>query len=473
MYPNLTKFIRMVVSVGAAVVLTLAVAAAAARAQGETEPENAIEVFNQAQDIHEKGDLASAIKLYEKALKILPNFPEAEYQRGIAYLALGKNVETEAAFRRAFELRPDWSLAETALGSLLVQKGDHSEAEKLLSHVLENDPQNPPALIAMADLRLQTGVSPAILRELLTKIAPLTGKANPTASLWTARAALESALNISRDAKASLANALAIDSKNRNALFQLADLAIAEGDIVRANELLKRLDDGSPPSDRLRLLRASARAFDGDYDAAIAQLDAITGPDPGAKQLRRRIAAIRSTDPAELEKELSGDAKNALLLGRLCVLYRKDDPVKALAYCRRASEAEPANINHAIGFGAALVQAKEFESAAGILKKIVDIAPDNATVRANLGAALFQLKRYAEAAEQFRWLTAAQPRSAGAYLFLGIVHDELGEYMDAAANYQQYLRLADPVENKVDIDKVNLRMPQIEKLIKEGKGKKK
>lgn len=473
MYPNLAKFLRTAVSLGAAVFLTLSVATSAVRAQGDAEPENAIEIFNQAQDIHEKGDLAGAIKLYEKALKILPEFPEAEYQRGIAYLALGKTGDAEIAFRRAVELRPDWSLAQMSLGSLLVQKGDHSEGEKLLAQVLENDPQNPPALIAMADLRMRTGASPAMLRELLSKIAPLTGKANPTASLWTARAALESSLKIRNDAKASLEKALAIDPKNRNALFQMANLAVAEGDIVKTKDLLRRLDAASPPSDALSLLRANILAFDGDYDAAIAQLDAITAPDADAKQLRKRIAAIRSTDPAELEKELADDAKNALLLGRLCVLYRKDQPAKALAYCRRASEAEPANINHAIGFGAALVQAKEFESAAGILRKIIDIAPDNATVRANLGTALFQLKRYAEAAEQFRWLTTAQPRSAGAYLFLGIVHDELGEYMDAAANYQQYLRLADPDENKVDIDKVNLRMPQIQKLIKEGKGKKK
>jgi len=44
--------------------------------------------------------------------------------------------------------------------------------------------------------------------------------------------------------------------------------------------------------------------------------------------------------------------------------------------------------------------------------------------------------------------------------------------MDAMANYQQYLRLADPAENKLDIDKVNLRLPSLQKAIKEGKGKK-
>ena len=441
--------------------------------QGEVEDEDPVAVFNQAQDIHEKGDLAGAIKLYEKALKILPEFPEAEYQRGVAYLALGKTADAESAFRRAVELRADWSLAQTGLASLLVNKGEYVESEKLLAKVLESEPQNPPALTAMIDLRLRTNATHPQLRDLLAKIIPLTGKANPTASLWNARAALESVLGMSRDAKASLTGALSVDPKNRNALFQLADVAVAEGDIVKANELLTRLDNGSPPTDALRLLKANILAFEGKFDDAITQLDAIALPGPSANDLRKRIAAIRSTNPAGLEKQLENDARNATILGRLCSLYRRENPAKALAFCRRANEAEPTNMNHAIGYGAALVQAKQFDSAVNILQKIVAIVPDNATAHANLGTALFQLKRHPEAKEQFEWLTAAQPRAAGAYLFLGIVYDELNEYLDAAANYQQYLKLADAVENKLDIEKVNLRMPQIQRLIKEGKGKKK
>ncbi len=64
-------------------------------------PGDAVAIFNQAQDVHEKGDLEGAILLYKKALSIVPNFPEAEYQCGTAYLALRKADQAEAAFRRA------------------------------------------------------------------------------------------------------------------------------------------------------------------------------------------------------------------------------------------------------------------------------------------------------------------------------------------------------------------------------------
>jgi tetratricopeptide (TPR) repeat protein len=441
-------------------------------AQGNEDLPDAVAIFNQAQDLHEKGDLAGAIKLYEKALKIEPAFPEAEYQRGVAELGLGKNTEAERSFRRALELRADWTLAMTGLGSLLVEKGQLAEAEKLLAKVVELEPHNPAALIAMTDLRLKNNAPSGVLQEILSRLTVLTGKANATSSLWTARAAIENALARRNLAKSSLAKALAADPKNRPALFLLADIAIVEGDIVKAKDLSARLDTASPANDSLKLLKANIFAIEGKTDSALAQLDSMQSVAGAANELRQKINTSRVTSPAELERQLAANEKDASILGRLCTLYRKQDPAKALDYCRKAADAEPGNANHAVGFGAALVQAKQYDSAVGIFRKILEIVPDNATARANLATALFQLKRFPEAKTEFQWLTEAQPKSAGPFLFLGILHDESAEYTDAMANYQQYLRLADPVENKLDIEKVKLRLPSLQRLIKDGKGKK-
>ncbi len=441
-------------------------------AQEVEEIEDAVAVFNQAQDLHEKGDLAGAVKLYDKAIMIEPLFPEAEYQRGIARLVLGKTSEAERSFRRAVELRSDWTLAMTSLGSLLVQTDQTAEAEKLLAKVIAIEPLNPPALTALVELRLKSKTAPDVYEGLLSQISVLTGKANPTASLWTARAALENALGQRVPARLSLNNALTIDPKNRPALFLTADIEIADGNIEKARAILARLENGLPDSDPIKYLRANVYAYDGKLDAALAQLNSIKSTYPGADGLLNRINASRTTSPVELEKVLAGKPKEPMILGRLCSMYRKDDPAKALVYCRRASEAEPGNMNHAVGFGAALVQAKEYDSAVEILKKILEIVPDNLTARANLATALFQLKRFTEAKTEFQLLTKAEPKSAGAYLFLAIIHDQSTEYLDAMENYQQYLRLAAPAENMLDIEKVNLRLPPLQKLIKGGKGKK-
>src|ERR1700675_678961 len=74
---------------------------------GETHP---LRLFERGQNAHAKGDLARALALYEGAIKLRPEFPEAEYQRGMALVGLKRPAEAEPAFRRAIELRQDWSL---------------------------------------------------------------------------------------------------------------------------------------------------------------------------------------------------------------------------------------------------------------------------------------------------------------------------------------------------------------------------
>ncbi|MEQ1604753.1 MAG: tetratricopeptide repeat protein [Pyrinomonadaceae bacterium] len=440
--------------------------------QDEEKGDDPVAAFNEAQNLHEKGDLAGAIRLYEMALKIEPAFPEAQYQLATAQLMLGKKDEAEKSFRLAIDLRTDWTLPMTGLGSLLMDKGQFAEADRLLTKAIGLEPLNSVALTALTELRINSKSPTTELEKLLTPIVNLTGKANATPALWSARAALENALQKRSAAKASTLKALEADPKNRSALFLLADIALFEGDIARAKDLAARIGALSPAADQLKLLRANIFAGEGKTDEALAQIDSMQKQNASANELRSKLNTSKTTSVADLEKLLETNPADAFVLGRLCTLFRRENPEKALFYCRKAADAEPGNVNHAVGFGAALVQGKQYDAAVGILRKILEIVPDNFTAHANLATALYQLKRTAEAKTEFEWLTSAQPASAGAYLFLGIIHDEAGEFMDAMANYQQYLRLADPAANKLDIEKVNLRLPSLQKLIKDKKGKK-
>src|SRR5262245_45065178 len=59
---------------------------------------DAVAIFNRAQDLHEKGDLNGAVELYKGALKVIPEFPEAEYQCGVAHLGLNEGAAAESSF---------------------------------------------------------------------------------------------------------------------------------------------------------------------------------------------------------------------------------------------------------------------------------------------------------------------------------------------------------------------------------------
>lgn len=426
-------------------------------------------IFNMAQDLHEKGDLEGAVKLYDKALAILPQFPEAAFQRASALASLGRKTDAVEGYKQAAQLRPDWPLPYSAMGGLLLEIGRLAEARLSLNKALELEPSDPQALAYLATLEVAAKASPDVLNSLLSRIGSLTTRSNASASLWSARAGLERALGRSVAVRLSLEKAIAADPRDRNAIFLLGEQAVEDGDLERARSLAARLEVIAPGSGSAHILRSEISAKAGDTAAALKELDTISASDPRVAERRARLLANSPSDVAELEKQLAAAPNSGPILGRLCSEYRRTDPAKALAYCKRASEAEPNNVDHAVGFGAALVQAKQYEPAVILLRKLTNFAPGNWTAHANLATALFQLNKFAEAKQEYDWLAQKQPDAAAPHLFLAIVHDRLGELTDALLEYRAYLKLADPAENKADIDKVNLRLPALEKEIKKGK----
>lgn len=457
---------------GLALFFFAGIAAPGVRGQDGDAADDAVALFNNGQDAHQKGDLAAAIELYDRALKLVPEFPEAEAQKGAAYVALGRLEDAEKAYRHAAELRPDWSLAVAGLGDVLVQRRKYPEAETVLKKAIGLDKMNFPAYAALVELRLKNGAGRGSLKELLTAIDSLVTNARPTASIWAARAALESALGDKAATRKSLAAALRIDPANRLALSQSIDAAIAENDAAGARGYLSRLEAVSKNVQTLDVYRAKVLLVEGRSADAEQLLVGIKEPDAEVERLIENIKLSTSTDTAALEKQLSNDQRNATILGRLCSVYRTKDPAIAMEYCRRALETDPSDAGFAIGYAAAFLQARKYPEAVYLLSKLKAAEPENATIRANLATALFQLKRYAEAKPEYQWLTENQPKLAPARYFLAIVHDQLGEYMDAMANYQEFLRLADAEANKLEIAKVNLRLPGLQKQIKDGRGKK-
>ncbi|MDM7922976.1 MAG: tetratricopeptide repeat protein [Pyrinomonadaceae bacterium] len=442
------------------------------RAQDDPAAE-AVALFNEAQDVHAKGDLTAALAIYEKALKLVPEFPEAEYQKGHALLSLGRLDEAETAFRRAVELREDWSLGLAALGSVLITRGKTADAEPVLLKALEIDALNFPAFVSLVELRLVANADAATLRQMLATATTLTTKANPPATLWTARASLERALGENAAAQLSIKKALEADPRSVAALSEAAHVALENNDPNRASVFVNRLESADPTSTNTKLLKARVLAGTGKLAEASAVLSSIATPTPAVTKLREALMVEMTTDPAEVEKQLAETPGSGPLLGKLCGLYRRKDPFRALDYCRRASEAEPNNIDHAIGFGAALVQAKRYEDAVMLLTKLSGLDANNSTIRANLATALFQLRRYEEAKKEFRWLLDDQPNLYTGYYFLAIVHDRLEEYPDAMANYQEFLKRADAVKDREEIDRVNLRLPALRKQLDSKKGSRK
>ncbi|HVF28759.1 MAG TPA: tetratricopeptide repeat protein [Pyrinomonadaceae bacterium] len=444
----------------------------------DDEAADPVKLFERGQDAHQKNNLQLALECYTEALKLRPEFPEAEFQKGAALVSLNRLAEAEASFRRAAELRESWALPRINLALLLISANRAGEAEPFLKRALEIDIKNQTALLTLATLRLRAGTArdaAALMRR-----ATEAGE-GVTAATWALRGAAERAAGDKASAEVSLEHALKLDPDESTARAERAEMRAEAGDYPGAVEDIGVALKASLPSENARLSLRLARflLLAGKKDEARRVLEGLTAlPSEYTREadaLRLELADVGENTAearAALEKLIERDSRNAALWARLGASYRIADPQKSLDSYRRAVEIEPANVDYATGYAAALVQGRRFEQAAAILRRIVVAAPEHYAAHANLAAALDELKNFREALAEYQWIRVKRPELAITNFFIARAHDMLGEYKDALAAYETFLAKADAQANNLEIEKVKLRLPSLRKQIARGEGRK-
>lgn len=438
-----------------------------------------VRLFERGQSAHARGELERAIGFYEQALKVRPEFPEAEFQRGNALASLGRLPEAEAAFRAAISYKKNWALPHSALGALLMRQNRDKEAEQSFQQALAIDNKESLALRMLSEIKLRAGDAKSALE--LAKRATAIPEA--PAAAWVGLAIAEKANGDKVTAKATLDRVLADEPQNLAALMERADLYVDEKNFELAIADLKAAAKLKPDDKAVlsRLAYALQQAGKTDEAAAAAKAAGLEVQQPtnpnGVTGTPEEIEAANSSDPIvarkALEKLLEKNPRSAMLLGRLGASYRTDDPARSLDFYRRAAEIQPDAPEHALGYGAALVQARRFAEAAHILKQVVKASPDSYAAHANLAIALYELKRYQESITEYEWILTNKPDATVVHYFIATAHDYLGEYPEALASYEKFLSVADAKTNQLEIDKVKLRLPSLQRQIKLGQGVKK
>ncbi len=437
-----------------------------------------IKLFERGQNAHGRGDLIKALELYEEAIKVRPEFAEAEFQRANVLSSLNRKAEAEAGFRRTIELRKDWALPYAALGTLLTGIGRDKEAEPLLRHALKLDANNDAALRMLANIRLQAGDS----KEAVNLSRRATANKDAPLAAWLLRALAERAAGDNTGALVSLDHIISVEPLHLSALIERAEARLANGEKVLA---IQDLAAAEPliRGDRISASRvAAAYELAGKTEEArrVAESAGILKPANGSSDGVKVVGSPEEIEAANsedfdtarkaLEALLIKNPGNAMLLARLGNAYRKTDPGRSLDYYRRAVEIEPKNADYATGYSSALVQARRFPDAVVVLRRVLAVVPDNYAAHANLATALYALKQYPAALSEYQWLVKSKPDLAIAYYFIATSHDYLGEYEQALEAYETFVSRADPKTNQLEIEKVNLRLPLLRRQIKMGEG---
>jgi tetratricopeptide (TPR) repeat protein len=316
-----------------------------------------VRLFERGQSAHSHGDLEKALAFYEQALKVRPEFPEAEFQRGNALASLGRLPEADAAFRLAISYKKNWALPYSALGALLMRQDRDKEAEETFRQALAVDAKEGVALRMLSEIRLRAGDAKSALE--FAKRATAIPEA--PASAWIGLGIAEKANGNKVAAKAALDRVLGDEPANFAALMERADLftdeknfelAIADlkaaaklkpGEKAVASRLAYVLQQAGKPDEALEVAKAAG---------LVVQLPTgnTTGVVVGTPE---EIEAANSTDPVvarkALEILLQKNPRSTMLLGRLGASYRTDDPARSLDFYRRAAEIQPDSPEYALG----------------------------------------------------------------------------------------------------------------------------
>jgi Flp pilus assembly protein TadD len=100
----------------------------------------------------------AALRDFQSSLQKSPQFYEAHYQAGMAYLFLQSPAEAENEFRKSVDLsQKQYADADIALGTVLLERGETKEGETLLREGLTLNPRSWQGQYALGKMELMRG----------------------------------------------------------------------------------------------------------------------------------------------------------------------------------------------------------------------------------------------------------------------------------------------------------------------------
>jgi len=103
-------------------------------------PDYAKAHFNLAGSLHDLGQMDAAVQSYEKTIEIEPNYAEAHNNLGNVFQELEQGDAAVQSYKKALEIKPDYIAAQYSLGIMLQDLGQLDEAVESYKTVLKLKP---------------------------------------------------------------------------------------------------------------------------------------------------------------------------------------------------------------------------------------------------------------------------------------------------------------------------------------------
>ncbi len=393
---------------------------------------------------------SDAVTYLNTVLTDSPNSAPALMLLGQAYMLQGQIELGKEQYYRAIEANPNDAKIPVTFAGLLAQRQEFNQAENVLDRYLARDPNNIPALRAMAQVKLrrQDWLGAQQIAERLKSLeggqttseqiegSVLQGQQKFGASneifqqLYQKNPNLEQPLAAvvqnymqsgkKAEAKAFLEQVLKANPDNPTANLLLGSVYETEGDKGKADTAFEKALEGAPQSSEIRLRYAQIKVVRGDSQGALKVLDDGLKERPDDVVLMLGVALVQQyvgdmdKAIAEYEEILKRQPQVDIAANNLASLLTDTRKDKA-SYQRALNLAlrfRDSNIPYFLDtLGWAYFKLDMPQDALTWLKKAVDAAPDSAILRYHLALAQLQTGNTAAAKQNLEMVVKSGDKS--------------------------------------------------------------
>lgn len=422
------------------------------------------------------GDFENAEKHFSAAVKLMPKSASARNNHGAILLRLKRTAEAKNAFEESLKIDPNQANALVNLAQILFEENTAESLRRSFSlfekaNAIATDAAIARSLVVIA-LKLKNPKKAAEYYKDYNLQIEKTEATKPDAS---SRAELGGALfqaKLLNEAEIELKAALALDSRNVDAVLRLAGVYIAREDTRNAGITLETAISKGIEKAAIYSLLAVVYEKIGRYDNAIPAMRLAIRLEPDSENYRFQYGLLLTNADApaaaiiRIEEALKSfpNSPRLLLARGIAELKngRNNDAANTIA---KAIELDP-NFAQAYAYlGVVNVQIGQFDKAIELYEKTLQKDPTISVIHQMIADVMLQQtdadnKRIES---ELKLSIAADPEFTLSYLTLGKLYIRLGRWEEAAENLQKTVELQpDLAESYYQLGRVYARLKRKE-----------
>lgn len=391
-----------------------------------------------------QGNQARAEEILRQTSKDLSDNPQAVEVLANYYLSQGETDKARTEFARLTAQNPSSLPLKKGYIRTLLQSNDVSTAQNLINELLKKKTKDPEITALNGIVMLHEGKVDDALSSLQSAIKDYPD--NAFLEFWLGKAAL--AKGDQGLAEKSFLEATRLNHNMVEAEEQLAQIAVARGDMKELGEVADRTIAASPRFPLAYVWRAITEEKQDSLNTAEADLKTAISLAPqsslGYIQLGKlRISQKKYPDAAALFQQALDKDPNSVEALRLLVAYDllQKQPKKAQDRLNAQIAKMPSNSKFLDLLAELDIQNKDFNGAAAAAQKAIQLNPNDNQAVMLYAQIQVQNGQTATAINAWQQWFNAHPKDANAVAVLGTLEQSRGDLNKAKAEYTQALQL--------------------------------